>query len=226
MRIGVLHTDPAQSARLAQVLAGVDYKPKVFADGMALEAAVQSGSFDVLLMRWDGPTLSGVALMHRVRARLAPAPSAILLVDDHAPGGIAEAADAVLRDPCPAAELLDTVARIASRHRLNGHAPCSAGQLEFDDATNLVRVRGLPVQLTAKEFALAQLLVRNAGVPLSRAKIMADVWGRDDNPGSRTLDAHVAQVRKRLLLRPDQGWRLSSVYGFGYRLDRTTNPAA
>jgi DNA-binding response OmpR family regulator len=224
MRIGVLHTDPAQSDHLAKALEGQGYRPKVFADGQALEAAVQSGGFDVLLMRWDGPTLSGVALMHRMRARLAPAPAAILLVDDAAPGAIAEGADAILRDPCPAAVLLETVAQVAARRGLDGgqdSASRIAGQLEFDDGTGVVRVHGMPVQLTAKEYALAKLLIRNVGTPLSRSQIMVSVWGRDDNPGSRTLDAHVAQVRKRLLLRPDQGWRLSSVYGFGYRLDRT-----
>jgi DNA-binding response OmpR family regulator len=220
MRIGVVHADPAQSARLAAALQQAGHEPERFACCRALEQAVQEGRFDLLMMRWDGAELSGVALMHRVRTRLVPAPPVFLLVDNAAPGAIAETADVQLPDPCPSDALIDAVARSAGHRRLNGHLSGGAGQLEFDERTGQVRVHGMPVQLTMKEFALAQLLVRHIGAPLSRAHIMASVWGRAEAPGSRTLDAHIAQVRKRLLLRPDQGWRLSSIYGYGYRLDR------
>ncbi len=235
MRIAVLHTDPAQSARLATALEGAGHHPAMFADGAVLEAAANEAAaenkgFDLLLMRWDGAPMCGVALMHRLRGRLAPAPAMLILLDDAAPAGIAETADAQLRDPCTIAELTAAVTGLAATRGLNGRVHRASGQLQFDDGAAVVRVHGMPVQLTAKEYALAQMLVRHAGTPLSRAQIMTSVWGRNENPGSRTLDAHVAQVRKRLLLRPEQGWRLSSVYGFGYRLDRidggVTAPAA
>jgi DNA-binding response OmpR family regulator len=220
MRIGVLHKDPARAARLANALRDAGHQPTVFADGDLLATTAKSTGFDLLLMQWDGAPIGGVALMHRLRARLAPAPAMFILLDDSAPPFIAEPADVQLPDPCLIDDLKDAVARLAVSRGLNGRGHDPASHLQFDDGSAVVRVHGLPVQLTAKEFALAQMLVRNAGTPLSRAQIMSSVWGRAQDPGSRTLDAHVAQVRKRLLLRPDQGWRLSSVYGFGYRLDR------
>ncbi len=230
MRIGVVHADPAQSARLAAALSGAGHEPVRFPDCQALESAVQDDRFDLLLMPWGGEALSGVALMHRLRARLVPAPAIILITDAAMPGAIAEAADALLPEPCSPTVLMAAVAGLGARRSANGHAGRRGGLLEFDDRSGQVRVHGMPVQLTMKEFALARLLVRHAGAPLSRAQIMASVWGRAETPGSRTLDAHIAQVRKRLLLRPDQGWRLSSIYGFGYRLDRldsgVTGPAA
>jgi DNA-binding response OmpR family regulator len=220
MRFGVLHKDSTRSARWAKALKDAGHQPVVFADGDLLTAAAKKAGFDLLLMQWDGAPIGGVALMHRLRARLTPAPAMFILVDGRAPPFIAETADIELPDPCPIGALKEAVERLAVSRGLNGRRHDPASHLQFDDGSAVVRVHGLPVQLTAKEFALAQMLVRNAGTPLSRAQIMSSVWGRAQDPGSRTLDAHVAQVRKRLLLRPDQGWRLSSVYGFGYRLDR------
>jgi DNA-binding response OmpR family regulator len=220
MRIGLLHADPGEAARLARALAEAGYRPTPYDCGVTLEQAVRQERFDLLLMRWDGKALSGVALVHRLRGRMAPAPGMILLVDETAPGGIGEIADAALPDPCKEGDLLGCIRALAAQRGLSGQNQPTIGELRFDEQDTVVEVNGMPVQLTAKEYALAQLLMRHVGQPLSRDEIMASVWGRSENPGSRTLDAHVAQVRKRLLLRPEHGWRLSSVYGFGYRLDR------
>ena len=223
MRIGLLHADPGEADRLARALADAGYQPTPFNCGVTLEEAARQERFDLLLMRWDGAKLSGVALVHRLRGRMAPAPSMVLLVDETAPGGIGEIADAALPDPCKEGDLLGCVRALAAQRGLPGQYQPIIGELRFDDTSAVVEVNGLPVQLTAKEYALAQLLMRHVGQPLSRDEIMASVWGRRENLGSRTLDAHIAQVRKRLLLRPEHGWRLSSVYGFGYRLDRVDN---
>lgn len=206
---------------MALVRAG--HKPVAFTNGRALNEALVNEHFDVLLMRWDGEALSGVALMHRLRAKLSAPPSIVMLVDPLAPGGIAEGADMVL-DSASEHSITDALARFSGRG--NGSARIEQfDDIQFDARISQVTVRGHPVLLTATEFALALLLMRNIGQALSRDAIMMAVWGRRDEPGSRTLDAHIAQVRKRLMLRPEQGWRLSSVYGFGYRLDRVAGPA-
>ena len=81
-------------------------------------------------------------------------------------------------------------------------------------------ISGKPVVTTAKEFTLALLLFRNLARPLSRSYIMEAVWGHGPDMLSRTLDAHISQIRNRLGLRPENGLRLSSVYSFGYRLEQ------
>jgi DNA-binding response OmpR family regulator len=95
----------------------------------------------------------------------------------------------------------------------------------FDPLTSTVRINGDRVALTAKEFGLALLFFRHLDRPLSREFIMNSVWGRMPVEGSRTLDAHVSQIRRRLRLIPRQGFRLASVYGYGYRLERTDHGA-
>ena len=224
MRVAVLHEEPAEASRLSVALVRAGHKPVAFTNGLALNDALGSEHFDLLLMRWDGEALSGVALMHRLRARLAAPPSIVMLVDGATPGGIADGADLVLNNASSDGALTDALSELAGRNGTGSARVEQFDDLHFDRNTAQVLVRGHPVLLTAKEFALALLLMRNVGHALSRDQIMNAVWGRQDQPGSRTLDAHVAQVRKRLMLRPEQGWRLSSVYGFGYRLDRVDYP--
>ena len=220
MRIAVLHHDPAAAGALSVVLARFGYRPVAFTGGEALADALAHEQYDLLVMRWDGPDLCGVALMHRLRTRHAHPPATVLILTDDAPGCIGEAADALLGDPSSDADIEQAISAAIASRGTQGALREQFGKLLFDRAASQVLVGGHPVLLTAKEFALALLFMRNTGQALSRDQIMTSVWGRGDQPGSRTLDAHVAQVRKRLALRPDQGWRLSSVYGFGYRLDK------
>ena len=73
--------------------------------------------------------------------------------------------------------------------------------------------------MTHKEFDLALLLFRNLGKPLSRLHIQESVWGHETDLPSRTMDTHVSRVRSKLSLRPELGFRLDPVYGFGYKLE-------
>jgi DNA-binding response OmpR family regulator len=81
-------------------------------------------------------------------------------------------------------------------------------------------VNGQSVELTQKEFDLALLFFRNIGRPLSRAYIREAVWASDAEIASRTMDTHVSRVRSKLLLRPENGFRLAPVYSYGYRLEQ------
>lgn len=221
MRIGILHPDPVEAGRLSVALARLGHKPVAMMSGPAMADAILHDHFDALLMRWDGDDLCGVAVMHRCRAHLPVAPAVLMLMTPGAPGGIAETADRLINEPASDADLQAAIDGITSLDPASPGQNDAATGMVFDAVNHIVTVRGHPVQLTAKEFALARMLIDHAGEALSRDRIMGVVWGRADLPGSRTLDAHIAQVRKRLALRPEHGWRLSSVYGFGYRLDRT-----
>src|SRR3546814_6726602 len=92
------------------------------------------------------------------------------------------------------------------------------GDLSFDTRNEMVEISGEPVILTAKEFALALLLFRNMHRALSRAYIFEAIWGRNPDLPTRTLDAHISNVRTKLNLRPGNGYRLVPIYAYGYRL--------
>jgi DNA-binding response OmpR family regulator len=82
--------------------------------------------------------------------------------------------------------------------------------------------------ITAKDFDVAVLPLRNVGKLLSRRYLLETVWGTKAARFSRSLDTHVSRVRRTLKLTPEHGWRLTPVYGYGYRLDElpTSDPGS
>ena len=114
------------------------------------------------------------------------------------------------------------IARIAASMKAGGPAPSvqlSFGRYRFDPSIRSVGFDGRRIQLQPKEFELALLLFRKAGTTLSREAIFRAIWQRDDLQGaSRTVDVHIANVRRKLMLREGGGARLSCVYGLGYIL--------
>ncbi|MGL4408393.1 MAG: response regulator transcription factor, partial [Zoogloea sp.] len=94
------------------------------------------------------------------------------------------------------------------------------GPYTFDLAKKSLVVDGSPVEMTDKEFELAAFLFRNLGRLLSRGHLLEAVWGRNPDLATRTVDTHISRVRSKLNLRPENGFRLTPTYNFGYRLER------
>ena len=96
------------------------------------------------------------------------------------------------------------------------------GDYLFDTHAGRVSIAGNPIETSQKEFDLALLLFRNMGRPLSRAYILEEVWFRDLNLPSRTLDTHVSRLRTKLQLQRRRTYQLAPVYSYGYRLKKIT----
>jgi DNA-binding response OmpR family regulator len=97
--------------------------------------------------------------------------------------------------------------------------PETWGRYTLDPQAQTVGIDGETVVLTAKEFQLALTLFRNLSRALSRGYLLEAVWDKNPDLPTRTLDAHVSRVRLKLGLRPENGFRLSTVYSYGYRLE-------
>ena len=116
------------------------------------------------------------------------------------------------------------LARVASVTRRTGVGVESdrfetRGRYQFDKLSCSVKFEGQEAVLTAKEFALVQLLFDNLQRPLSRSYIMQRVWNNVADLSTRTLDMHISRLRTKLDLRPENGYSLQTVFGYGYRLD-------
>jgi DNA-binding response OmpR family regulator len=83
-----------------------------------------------------------------------------------------------------------------------------------------VTLDGAQVELTDREFDLATFLFRRQGHVVSRETLLSQVWNLTTTVNTRTIDTHVSRLRKKLLLDGTRGWRLSSIYQHGYRLER------
>jgi len=97
---------------------------------------------------------------------------------------------------------------------------------EIDTAKGEVRRNGERIELTPKEFELTVVLFRNLGRLLSRGHLQEAVWGRSGDLVTRTVDTHVSQVRKKLDLRAETGFRVVPIYNYGYRLEQVGEGAA
>ena len=93
------------------------------------------------------------------------------------------------------------------------------GKYLLDRLDQTVEVEGKTIALTAKEFELADLFFRNADRTLSRNYIMETIWRTTAALATRTLDMHISRVRAKLELQPENGFRIFTVFGYGYRLE-------
>jgi DNA-binding response OmpR family regulator len=93
------------------------------------------------------------------------------------------------------------------------------GAYRFDKLREAVLFNEEEVKLTAKEFALARLFFQNQHRALSRAYILEMLWNSVADLPTRTLDMHISRIRSKLHLRPESGYRLLPIFGYGYRLE-------
>jgi DNA-binding response OmpR family regulator len=135
----------------------------------------------------------------------------------------AGADDYIVRSRSPEA----LIARIGSLLRRTRHPqPArleSYGIYEFDTSRGVVTLRGDAVTLTQREFDLAWFLFRHLDAPLSRAQIFESVWRQTFGASSRTLDTHICWLRSKLKLNAGNGYVVTSVHGYGYRLESVEN---
>jgi DNA-binding response OmpR family regulator len=172
------------------------------------------------------PDIDGLDVCKRIRAT-SQVPVIFLTARDGEVDrvlGLELGADDYLTKPFSPAEL---VARVkAVLRRVDGAPPpevVQAGPVAIDTGRREVRVGEVPVELTTKEFDLLRYLAERPGLALSRQQILDGVWGYDWFGDARTVDVHIAQVRKKL----GDAVAIKTVRGVGYRLEspRPSAPA-
>lgn len=230
-RIAIVEDEAETRAELTAMLSA-RHRVTAFADGSSFLRALHRDTFDLVCVDWALPDMTGQEVVERIRAgTLAKAVPIIFVTarsgDDDLVTGLVSGADDFVSKPVREAIL---TARVEALLRRAG--PDTAGVIEtftpyvFDRARESVTCAGQEQTLTTKEFALALTLFRNMHRPLARAYLMEEVWGAGANVSSRTLDTHICRLKSKLGLTPDNGFNFGPVYGFGYRLERTTGADA
>lgn len=188
-------------------------------EGIAL---AMTGAFDLVILDLGLPDLDGFEVLERIRRQEPELPVIILTARSSTQdtvAGLTSGADDYMPKPFRFAELL---ARVRLRLRAAGSAPAPAdapvtrlrhGDLELDTARRLVTVAGATVGLSEREFALTEEFLRNPALVLSRAQLLAAVWGGESEPGSNVVDVYVRYLRAKL-----GAHRIVTVRGHGYRL--------
>jgi DNA-binding response OmpR family regulator len=190
----------------------------VAGDGMNGLALASTGGFDLVILDLGLPDLDGLAVLRQLRERGSRVPVIILTARDGVRAtveGLEGGADDYVTKPFRFEELL---ARVRVRLRGDGAdepTVLRAGDATLDLRTRRAQVGGRSIELTAREFALAEMLFRHRGQVLSRKQLLDHVWGYDHDPRSNVVDVYVGYLRRKL------GQDLiHSVRGMGYRLER------
>jgi DNA-binding response OmpR family regulator len=184
---------------------------------VGLEHAL-SGSFDLMVLDIGLPGIDGFEVLDRLRNQGSRLPVIVLTARDSVTDTVSAlegGADDYMPKPFRFAELL---ARVRLRLRAGTGPPgavddvLEAGGVHLDLRTRRALVEGREIDLSAREFALAEILMINAGLVLSREQLLDQVWGFDFDPGSNVVDVYVGYLRKKF-----GPATIVTVRGMGYR---------
>ncbi|QBR01828.1 response regulator transcription factor [Paraburkholderia pallida] len=193
-----------------------------------LTAGLDSQPFDLLILIGLDPDSDAMTALKWVRAHCGADLPVLFIGEPRKAADETAALDAGADDYVLKARTPEVLrARVSSLLRRaqwpKTRMPVRFGPYEFDTAKCIVTLRGNAIALTHREFALAYLLFRQAGLPVSRAQILESIWHQTSGMPSRTVDTHVSWLRTKLMLCPENEYVIIAVYGYGYCLEKLTN---
>lgn len=227
----MLEDDIEQAERAASLLQGVGHQVDVFDRGRLLLKQLNHESYDLIMLDWEIPDVTGFDVLRTIRGSLGVRTPVLFLTHRDAEEDVVHAleagADDFLVKPPRERELLARAEAVGRRLResLPQDDSISVPPFRIDLRQRQIERDGVVAELTRREFEVALLLFRNVGKVLSRGHIMQAVWGQSADTLTRTVDMHVSRVRKVLGLSAAIGLRLTAIYGYGYRLERAAAPA-
>ncbi|MDR1264150.1 MAG: response regulator transcription factor [Propionibacteriaceae bacterium] len=208
---------------LAFLLRREGHQVRTATDGAEALRAVAESEPDLILLDLMLPQVLGTEVCRQVRSH-SDVPIIVLTAKNSEADiviGLELGADDYVTKPFSTAELLARI-RSALRRRPRPDGPAdklSAAGVVMDVERHRVTVDGREVQLPLREFSLLELLLRNAGLVLTRQQIIDRVWGSSYFGDTKTLDVHVRRIRAKIESDPARPRRLLTVRGLGYRME-------
>ncbi|MDA8274155.1 MAG: response regulator transcription factor [Actinomycetota bacterium] len=219
MRVLVAEDDGGVRSVLERGLREHGYVVDAVANGESALAHFQAYEYDVAVVDWRMPKLSGLELVERLRSGGNRTPILMLTARDATEDrvtGLTRGADDYLVKPFSFSELVARLGALQRRPALTVDPVMRCGDLTYDPSTRELRVDGEPVVLTATESMLVELLLRRSPTVVTRRAIALHVWEDEaDAVGSNTIDVHIARLRAKLT---GASARIETVRGSGYRL--------
>ena len=223
-RILIAEDEPHIVRFLVKGLQAEGYATTAAEDGDEALRLARSGAFDLMLLDLGLPRRDGLRVLGEMRRARVSMPVIVVTArgsSEDIVTGLDSGADDYLSKPFRLAELL---ARVRARLRpatAQEAAVLHNGDLVLDLLTRQARVGSRTVDLSAREFALAEVFLRHPGQVLSREQLLSHVWGYDYDPGSNVVEVYVRYLRNKI--GPD---RIATIRGAGYRLVKEPAPAA
>ena len=220
MRILLVEDDPKQLMPLQTVLAQAGHSVDGVKDGETAQWLLSEKEYDLLILDWMLPHISGVNLCRQYRAAGKTAPVLMITARDTTPEkvtGLDAGADDYLVKPIDLVEFMARVRALRRRSPLWQGDTLSLEDLHLHLDTLTVERQGATVSLSSREFQLLEYFMRHPRQVLTRNQIQQAVWEWGTEPESNAITVLIRKLRQRLQAVGSADW-IESIYGMGYRL--------
>lgn len=221
MRVLLVEDDLRLANSLRRGLGESGMAVDAFNRGDDAVAAATSTPYDVIVLDLLLPSKNGLEVAREIRARKLGTPilmlTALDAVEDRV-RGLEAGADDYLVKPFAVRELIARLRALARRHLPDRTAVLQVGLLVLDTGAHSLKVRGLDVPLTAKEFAILEFFMHNPGRLLTRSQVLEHAWDYDFDGGRNLIEVYMARLRRKLGAAGVKD-PFITVRGAGYRLE-------
>lgn len=217
-RILIVEDEERIASFISKGLKAAGFTCLVEPSGLAAVHQVLTGDIDLIVLDVGLPDINGFEVLSQVRGQGVSVPVIMLTARSSVTDtvtGLRSGADDYMAKPFSFEELLARVQLRLRAPALGGEDSMvlAHGDLSLDLRTRRAEVGGRTVDLTAREFTLAEMFLRNPGQVLSREQLLSGAWDYDFDPGSNVVDVYVRYLRRKL-----GATRFETVRGMGYRL--------
>jgi len=229
MEIALLEDNPTDARLIKSYLESSGHICNVFETGQSLLSQLPNHHYALLIIDWELPDIAGDRILTWVRENIGSDLPVIFVTGRDSTQDIVAMLDAGADDymtkPVNLEEMLARITALVRRSRLPEKVSNSIiiEPYSLDFNCHRITKSGIEVSLTPKEFELAGYLLQNIGELLSRSRLLEEIWGYGPEIHTRTIDIHISRIRKKLELTEEHGWKLTSIYHKGYRLERLTS---
>ena len=218
MKALVIEDDPTVGQFVKRGLEEARWQVELVADGVAGEERARRDEFDLVILDMRLPGRNGLDVLRNLRASGFERPVLVLTAQDAVDAKVTTlraGADDYVTKPFAFEELLARAEVLSRRPKALAPPVLRAGDVELDQGTREVRRGGVPIDLTPKEYAVLEYLMRHAGRVMSRTLITEYVWGYHFDPGTNIVDVVINHLRKKLDAGSPQRL-IATVRGVGY----------
>ncbi len=219
MHILVAEDHPSVAEAVVRSLRKSGYAVDQVQDGEEAEAALEANNFDLLILDIGLPKRSGLEVLKRLRSRKSAMPVLILTALDSVKdlvAGLDAGADDYLAKPFEFEVLEARVRALMRRGMAGGSTLIRHGPLTYDETGRVASLNGEPIELSARELGLLEILLRRAGRLVSKDQLVSHLCEWGEEVSGNAIEVYVHRLRRKL---EPNGVRIITVRGLGYRLE-------
>lgn len=219
MKILVAEDDRIVSDNVSSALISEGHNVETVFDGVSADIALKQNEFDALILDLGLPRLDGTVIIERLRKRNSDIPILVISARDSYSDrikGLDLGADDYLIKPFNSLELLARTRALLRRRYFKMKSEISLGRLRFSGHKRRVYIGDINIKLSAREYSILDLLIRNLGRVISKESILNHISNGNDEICFNAIEVYVSRLRKRI---EESGIELKTIRGLGYVLE-------